>query len=129
MPLCIFPQVFHFPELIEWCIVHYLNKTRSIVTQKSSQIFITISSKEVIKMLGLYSTSFLEQNTLTLSKETLVQKFTFLSSQDQFTFVHNIQQLESLLQVLKYTQKDNLFQTPIQLILSMYTQVMVLNHD
>lgn len=129
LPLCIVPQVFHFRELIEWYVVHYSNETKSIVNYKSSQIFITISSKEVIKMLGLHSTSFQEQNTVTLSEETLVQKFTSLSPQDQFTFVHSIQKPKILLQVLNYPLKSDLFQTPIQLILSMYTQVMGLNHD
>ena len=33
LPLCIIPQVFHFPELIDWCVAHYSAQTRSIVTQ------------------------------------------------------------------------------------------------
>jgi hypothetical protein len=101
----------------------------SIVIQISSQIFITITTEEITKMLGLNSTNFLENNTAPLSEETLVQKFTSLSSQEQFSFVNNIQRLEHLLHVMNSPLKDELFQTPIQLILSMYTQIMGFNHD
>ena len=58
LPLCIVPQVFHFPELIKWCVAHYLVQTSSIITQTSSQIFITITVEEIIKMLWLNSTNF-----------------------------------------------------------------------
>lgn len=30
--LCVVPQVFHFPEIIKWCVSHYSNETRSVVT-------------------------------------------------------------------------------------------------
>ena len=75
-------------------------------------------------MLGLNSTNFLENNIAPLLEETLVQKFTSLSSQEQFSFVHSIQNLEYLLQVMNLPLKDELFQTPIHLFLSMYTQIM-----
>ena len=64
-----------------------------------------------------------------MSEETLIQKFTSLSSQEQFSFFHSIQKLEDLLQVMNFTLKAELFQTPIQLIMSMYTQIMCFNHD
>ena len=50
LPLCIVPQVFHFPELIDWCVAHYSIQTRSIVTQITSQIFITVLVEEIVKM-------------------------------------------------------------------------------
>lgn len=81
LPLCIVPQVFHFPNVIDWYVAQYLAQTRYIVTQISSQIFITITAKEIIKMLGLNSTNFLEKNVVPLFEETMVQKFTSLSSQ------------------------------------------------
>lgn len=59
----------------------------------------------------------------------MIQKFTSLPSQEQFSFVHSIQKLEKLLQVIKFPLKAELFQTPIQLIMSMYTQIMGFNHD
>ena len=95
--MCVVPQVFQFPNLIELCVAHYSNETRFVVTQNSSQIFITTTSEEIIKMLGLHSTNFPEINTVPLSEETLVQKFTSLSPQEQFSFVHSIQKPESLL--------------------------------
>ena len=49
-------------------------------------------------MLGLNSTNFQENNVVPLYEETLVQNFTSLSSQEQFSFVHKIQKLEDLLQ-------------------------------
>ena len=121
LPLCIVPRVFHFPELIEWCVAHYAIETRSIITQFYSQFFITITLEEITKMLGLNSTNFLESNTIPLSRETSVQKFTSLSSQEQFSFVHRLQKPKHLLQVLNFPLIAKLFQTPIQLILSMYT--------
>ena len=58
LPLCIVPPAYHFLELVVWCAEHYSNESRSIVTEKSSQIFITVSAEEVTKMLGLHSTNF-----------------------------------------------------------------------
>ena len=66
-------SVVHFPELIDWCVAHYLTQTRCVVTQISSQIFITITTEEIINMLGLNSTNFLENNVVPLSKETFFQ--------------------------------------------------------
>ena len=43
-----------------------------MVTQISSQIFITITAEEITKMLGLNSTNFLENNNVPFSEETLV---------------------------------------------------------
>ena len=82
LPHCIIPQVFHFPELIDWCVSHYSIQTISIVTQITSQIFITVTDKEIVKMLGLNSTNLLEKNVVPLSEEILIQKFTSLSSQE-----------------------------------------------
>ena len=36
LPLCIVLQVFHFLELIVWCVEHYSNLTRSVITDKKS---------------------------------------------------------------------------------------------
>lgn len=83
LPLCIVPKVYHFPELVVWCTEHYAIDSRSIVTEKLSQLFITISREDIIKMLGLHTTNFLEQNIVTLSEEILVQKFTSLTPQFQ----------------------------------------------
>ena len=80
-------------------------------------------------MLGLHSTNFPSQNTITLSEDVLVQKFTSLSPQHQLSFVQGIQGPEYILSALNFPLKDDLFQTPIQLILSMYSQVLGLYHD
>lgn len=87
LPLYIVPQVYHFPKLVIWCAEHYANELRSVVTEKLSQIFITVSPEEVTKMLGLHSTTFPTQNTITLLEDILVQKFTSLPPQDQLSFV------------------------------------------
>lgn len=57
-PLCIVPQVYHFPELVVWYIELYVNDSKSIVIKQLSQIFITISQENIIKMLGLHKTNF-----------------------------------------------------------------------
>lgn len=56
LPLCIVPQVFHFPELVVWCAQHFATDSNSIVTEQLSQILITISIESIIKMLGLHTT-------------------------------------------------------------------------
>ena len=73
-------------------------------------------------MLGLHSTNFPYQNTITLSEDVLVQKFTFLSPQHQLSFVQGIQRPEYILSALNFPLKVDSFQTPIQLILSMYNR-------
>ena len=90
LPLCIVPQVFHFLEFINWCVAHYSVQTRSIVTQIISQIFITITVEEIVKMLGLNSTNCSEENGVPLYEEIMIHKFTSLSSKEQFSFVHSI---------------------------------------
>lgn len=80
-------------------------------------------------MLGLNSTNFPENNFVPLFEETLVQKFTSLSSQKQLSFVHGIQKTGELLQVMNFPFKVELFQTPFQHIMLMFTQIMGFNHD
>ena len=79
-PLCIIPHAFHFPELIDWCVSHYLVQTKYIVTQITSQFFIIVTIEEIVKMLGLNSTNLSKKNVVPLSREILIQKFTSLSS-------------------------------------------------
>ena len=87
LPLCLVPQVYHFPELVVWCVEHYAIDSRSLVTKQLSQIFITISQEGIIKMLGLHTTNFPQQNIITLSEEILVQKFTSSTPQVQLSFI------------------------------------------
>ena len=119
LPLCIVPQVYHCPESVVWCVEHYSIESRSIVTVKSSQIFITISLDEVTKMIFLHSTNFLSQNTITLSKNMFVLKFTSLSPKLQLSFVQGIQRPEYISFALNFQLKVDSFQSSIQLILSM----------
>ena len=102
LPLCIIPQVFHFLDLIDSCVSHYSFQTKSIITQITSQIFITVTVEEIIKMLGLNSTNFSEKNVISLSEEIMIQKFTSLSSQEQLAFFHIIHKPKELLQVMKF---------------------------
>ena len=60
LPLYIVPQVFHFPELIVWCVEHYSPKSKTIVSEKHSQIVLSISKESISKMLGLSQSGFLE---------------------------------------------------------------------
>ena len=53
LPLCIVPQVHHYPKLVEWCIERYSSETRSILTYETNQIFLTITKEDIIKTLGL----------------------------------------------------------------------------
>ena len=91
LPLCIVPQVYHFPKLVFWCVEHYANDSRSVITKQLSQIFITISREVIIKMLGLHTTNFPKQNIITLFEEILVQKFTASTPQVQLSFIQGIQ--------------------------------------
>ena len=36
LPLCIVPQVHHYPELVEWCTERYSSETRSILTYETN---------------------------------------------------------------------------------------------
>ena len=64
-------------------------------------------------MLGIDMTNFSENNTFTLTEETLVQKFTNLSPQEHVSFIHSLQKPEHLLQVSNFPLKAKLFQIPI----------------
>jgi hypothetical protein len=81
------------------------------------------------KLFGLDSTNFSENNTFSLIKESLVHKLTNLSPQEQISFVHTLQKPEHLSQTLDFPLKIDFFQNPIQLILSVFVQIMGLNHD
>lgn len=80
-------------------------------------------------MMGLHSTNFPSMNTITLSEDVLVQKFTSLSPQQHISFIQGIQRPEYILSALNFPFKSYLFQTLVQLILSMYSQVLGLYHD
>ena len=80
-------------------------------------------------MLGLDMTNFSENNTFPPTKETLLQKFMNLLPQEHVSFIHSLHKPEHLLQVFNFPFRAKLFQIPIQLILSMYVQIMGFNHD
>ena len=94
-----------------------------------SQLFITVSRQEIIKMLGLHTTNFPDQNIVTLTEEIPVQKFTSLTPQVQLSFVQGIQRPEYIISTLEFPVKADTFPTPIQQIISMYCQVFGLYHD
>ena len=58
LPLCVVPQVFNFHEIVNWCASHYSIQTQWVVTQVNSQIFITTTAEEILKILGLNMTNF-----------------------------------------------------------------------
>ena len=89
LPLCIVPQVYHFPKLVVWH--DYSIDSNSVVINQLSQIFITISQENIIKMLSLHTINFPEHNIITLFEEILVQKFTSSSPQVQLSFIQGIQ--------------------------------------
>ena len=129
LPLCIVPQVYHFPELVIWCAEHYAIYSRSVVTDQLSQIFITISRFDIIKMLGLHTTNFPEHNIITLSEEILVQKFTSSTPQVKLSFVQGIQRPQYIISTLEFPIKVDTCPITIKQILSMYFQVFGLYHD
>ena len=81
-----------------------------------------------MKVLGLDSTTFPQQNTKKLSEETLIQKFVAFSPQDKLNFVHSVHKLENLVQILNYPINIERFQNPIELIISMFSKVMGLSY-
>ena len=91
LPLCIFPQVFHFPELVVGCADNFSTDSNSIVIEQLSQILITISRETIIKMVCLHTTRFSKQNMITVSQEILVQNFTSATPQVQLAFIQGIQ--------------------------------------
>lgn len=123
LPLCIVPQVHHFVEIIVWCAEHYLVESRSIITHKFNQFFLTISKEDVVKTLGLHATNFPKRNTVTLNEEVLVQKFSARTPQEQLTFIQSIQRPKYVLPTLNFPIKADTFPSTIQCILSMYSQV------
>ena len=60
LPLCIVPQVFHFPELVVWCAKHFALDCNSIVLEQLSQIVINVSRESIAKMLGFHISGFSE---------------------------------------------------------------------
>ena len=63
LPLCVVPQVFHFPELIVWCAEHFSLESKSVVS-KHSQIVLQISKESITKMLGLNGSGFSNKTLL-----------------------------------------------------------------
>ena len=129
LSLCVVPYTFNFPEIIDWCTSHYSIQNQSIISQVNSKILLTVNTKEIQRMLGLDSTNFAENNTVPLVEENLIKKFTNLSPQEQISFVHSLQKPEHLFQTLNFPLKTEFYKNPIQLILSMFVQIIGLNHD
>ena len=113
LSLCVVPQTFNFPEIIDWCTSHYSIQNQSIISQVNSKILLTINTKEIQRMLGLDSTNFVENNTIPLVEENLIQKFVNLTPEEQISFVHSLQKPEHLFQMLNFPLKAEFFQNPI----------------
>lgn len=125
LPLCIVPQVYHFPEFVVQCTKHYAIDSRPVFTEKLSQLFIIISREDIIKMLSLHTTNFLEQNIVTLFEEI----FTSSTPQVQLSFIQGIQRPKYIISTLEFPIKADACPTTIHQILSMYCQVFGLYHD
>ena len=93
------------------------------MSEQLSQIIITISRESIIKMLGLHTTRFSDQNVVTLSEEILVQRFTSATPQVQLSFVQGIQGPEYVNPTLEFPIKFDTCPTTYQQILSMYTWI------
>ena len=129
LPLAIVPQVHHYPKLVEWCVERYSSENRSILTYESNQIFLTISKEDIIKTLRLEDTNLIERNTVTLSKEILVHKFSSYSPSEQLDFVQSLQRPYYILSTLNFQIKSDTCHATVRNILSMYTQVFGQVHD
>ena len=115
-------------EEVIWCAKHYSTLTRSEISEKESKKYVTFSNESILKVLGLDSTTFPQQNTKKLSEETLIQKFVAFSPQDKLNFFHSIHKPENLVQILNYPINTERFQNPIELIISMFSKVMGLSY-
>lgn len=91
-----------------WLLKNYL---------KSLLLFL---QKRLLKC-WVFTQAFSQLIILTLLEEILVQKFTSLPPQDQLSFVQGIQRLKYLFSAINFPLKVGLFQTPIQLILYIYS--------
>ena len=49
LPLCIVPQVYHFPELVVWCAKHYSNESRSVVTKNHPKFSLLFLQRRSLK--------------------------------------------------------------------------------
>ena len=129
LPLCIIPQVFHFPQLYIWCAYHFSVESNSVILDQLPQIVIKVFRESVAKMLGLYSSGCLEKNVITFSEEVIVLKFTSTSSQLQLSFIQSIQRIKYVIPNLEFPIKVDTCPTTIQQILSMYAHVFSIYHD
>ena len=129
LSLYVVPQTFNFPEIIDWYGSHYSIQNQSIISQVNSKILLTINTEEIQRMLDLDLTNFTENNTVPLVEETLIHKLTNLMPQEQISFVHSLQKLEHLFQTLNFPLMAKFFQNLIQLIISMFVQIIGLNRD
>ena len=129
LPLCIVPQVHHYPELVKWWVERYSSETRSILTYENNQIFLTITKEDIIRTLGLQDTNLIERNYVTLSEAILVQNFSSYTPSEQLDFVQSLQRPDYVLPTLTFPVKSDTCHTTVQNILSMYTQVFGQIHD
>ena len=119
----------HYPELVESCVDRYSSENQSILTYESNQIFLTITKEDIIKTLGLQDTNLIERNTVTLSEEIFIQKFSSYTPSEQLDFVQSLQRLDYILSTLNFPIKSNTCHTTVRNIMSMYTQVFGQVHD
>ena len=129
LPLAIVPQVYHYPELVEWCAERYSSENQSILTYESNQIFLTISKEDIIKTLGLQDANLNERNIVALSEQILVHKFSSYSPSKQLDFVQSLQRPDYILSTLNFPIKSYTCHATVINILSMYTQVFGQVHD
>lgn len=103
LSLCVVPQTFNFPELIDGCASYYSIQNLSIISQVSSKI--------------LFNHKYWNNSNYAWSRL------------DQFRREHSLQKPENLFQNLNFPLKAEFFQDSIQLILSMFVQITGVNHD
>lgn len=129
MSLCRFnlEQTYPFLELVYWCSVVYCHTAYILQNQKASKLLCSFTPQSIRATLGLPYEFFL--NSIHFSEVVMVDSYKSYDPKKKGKFLKLILKPDSDIQSLEYPCPTNNFREEVQVIFSLLSQVLGLDHD
>lgn len=128
MSLCPFnlEQTYPFLEMVYWCSSIYSHSAYVLQNQEASKLIGSLTPQLVRAILGLSDEFFL--NFIPFSKIAMIDSYKSYDPKKKEEFLKLILKLESYTQSLKYPCQIGTFRKEVQIVFSLLSQVLGLDH-
>lgn len=120
-------QTYPFPELIYWCSKLYCHTAYILQSHKVSKLICSFTPQSIRAILGLLDEFFLD--SVPFSEIMMIDTYKSYDPVKKEQFLRVILKHDIEVQSLKYPCPTNSFRNEVQIIFSLLSQVLGLDHD